>query len=1320
LEIRKSSKEDKLPLPFLIKVEVFYCPIFYSKVNLEIALFNIQKNITGGRQIMRSKKLYQKSISIVLFLAFLISSCYTQVFASNATNVQGQVNINPSDVEFSESQLLEDIDTSVANSVYSDSKDIQFNTDILRSKKTNRFIIKYKNKNRRGKVLNKIKGKLRSARNSKNKKFDIVSTELTLNDFVEEMENSNVSEEIEYIQPDYEITLSSNDTNYVTQWGIENSTIDQLGFNIDSNVVDAWNETEGEGVTVAVIDTGVDITHKDLENNVWVNEKEIPDNNIDDDFNGYVDDYLAWNFYDDTNEVYNNEMSYDLGHGTHIAGVISSEKDNDFGITGVSPKTKIMSLKAFSNGVARTSDIIEAIEYAQNMNARVVNCSWGTQANNIALRETMENSDMLFVCAAGNSSESIDTECVYPACFGLENTISVASINKKGELSSFSNYGEENVDIAAPGEDITSTLPGNRIGQKSGTSIATPFVSGEAALMFSKYPDLSAKEIKDRIINSSDRLSTLEGKVKRANKINITNAILDIVNDELIELRAAAKDVEDLEEVEEVVEESVSESVYDSAVFNTFDSAVYSNGQETTSNMFGIPTSAMNGVFSAVVKGNTRTNRLLSPEMNKDSDKNGVVNNFIKELASNVPAVYSLDDANSCQKIELKSSTANMNGAKVYQWFPVNPGEKVDVSLDAKVSGNVKVKYYTAWFNGSSHLGSTPSVYCDSTYFTTIQSLNIEAPANTTRAQFIIRLIPLDNTSTGSIWVKNAVAEKSVSGQNFITSGTKATEATRIKSVGKNLFSNDMFYNMSRADVKGGSVSVENNKLKFVSTSSDAYIITRNSYVAGTKSPKSHNKYDIPVTSSPMYYTRKIENMTEGNTNEYIYYYDKDKRLISYARVATSVNGTKTNKLIPPSNAKYLHIRLGATKSGQTIYYSDLMLSSENIAYKPYRESATYIPVELNSMSDKIKDEIDLNTGLYTKRVEKVTVNKGDWLWQYSTGFNEYEYELDATSILPGAVISVDGVDCVYSSGTSDDFYWTDANKSKIGNSNITLKYTDYTVPSQVTILYPLANPVVKKLDITPVTSFSGGTVFVENAVKKVSVYNNGIAINDKELKISEIESVYKIKNGEKTPVNLSNVTTNSECTAFTISGAVWGEMYEYVYKYESYLSTLPTIQYSFPTSIEAQVENNALSIGQQSQLISSLVEQVNSLKEQIDNPKRVVAGPFDISCRPATPFNVVLTAANTKDFSSRKFTVVYNTDEVTVKDLCAATSTLETGVCNPVGTNISIVKVQPGLIEFIVYNPVDVGMSWSGAVNSVVFTPKSGVYEARITYIAE
>lgn len=591
-----------------------------------------------------------------------------------------------------------------------------------------------------------------------------------------------------------------------------------------------------------------------------------------------------------------------------------------------------------------------------------------------------------------------------------------------------------------------------------------------------------------------------------------------------------------------------------------------------------------------------------------------------------------------------------------------------------------------------------------------------------------IWIYPTTAGGTGSVWCKNAVAGWETNGTSFISTGTKSTEPFRLKSVGKNLFSDEMFYNYGTAEVYNGTISIDNDRLKFVSTGENAYTVTRFSPVIGSKSPVSYNKYAFPVTAPTMYYKRKIENITEGSTNEYVYYYDGNGSLISYTSITSTVNGTITSTLTPPANAKYFNIRVGAAKSGQTVYFSEFMLSDENIPYEPYKESVTYVPVKLNSLSNGVRDEIDINTGTYIKRTEKVTVGRGDFYaapFNNYNNYNIYEYKLDTTNILPGSIISVDGYEFPYAKEDCWDagYYnnWTDDHQPLTNYTNIALRFpTTYTAPSEVTIVYQLATPVVYKIDVAPVASYSGGTVFVENAIKKVGVYNNGIAIMDKGLKINEVESVYKIKSGERTKVDLSKVTVNAEGTAFTVSGAAWGEMYEYVYKYDSSLSTVPTIQYSVPMSLEAQVEDNTNTIKQHSDMITSLVDQVNSLKEQIDNPKRIVAGPFDISCTPGAAFNVVLTAANTKDFSSRKFTVIYNTNEVTVKDLCAATSTLETTVCNPTGTNISIIKNEPGIIEFIVYNPVEVGLSWSGAVNTVVFTPKSGVTKARITYIAE
>ena len=1195
---------------------------------------------------MRSKKLFRSSISFLLVLAFVFTCCFTQVFAKNAIEVSesGDILISEpidtrSSIENSE-ETIKNKNSSVQEAVYSGQDDVQVETGVIGSKKINRFIIKYKNENKRNNVLNKMKNKLKTSRSLKNKKFDVVSTELKIEEFITEMKNNKVDGEIDYIQPDYEIVLSSNDTFYASQWGVENNSQEQLGINIDTNVVPAWSETEGEGTVVAIIDTGIDTTHKELEKNIWVNKNEIPDNNIDDDSNGYVDDCAGWNFYDDTNEIHNTEFYSDEGHGTHVAGIIAAEKDNNLGISGIAPKSEIMVLKAFSNGTAYTSDVVEAISYAQKMGAKIVNCSFGSSADNPALREVMANSNMLFVCASGNSHVSIDSEPVYPACFGLDNIITVASIGKTGELSSFSNYGEMNVDVAAPGEDITSTLPGNRFGQKSGTSMATPFVSGEAVLILSKYKDITAQEIKEKIINSSDRISTLDGKVRRANKINIANALSGIVNDDMVEVKA-----KEVAEESEAANESENTSVNANGEFSTYSgSSMYSDSQEVISSMFSIPATSVNGTLNTVVKGNTRTNLLKSPEMNKDSDgngvvdnfnlyrdpyytnnaatdeviysfdsaeqcqkveitkststkgacvqqkfnvspgdiinaeydvkiqgdvktilrvcwldsnntwmgcgdiatltstgfvriknidrlipegaasvsiqmwitpkvaggtgsvwfknayaekksstafdftgnnlikspnmntdtdKNGVVDNFAADATEGVTATYSLDLTEGCQKVELTNTSNDTNklGVRVYQWVDVKPGDRVSMSCQAKVQGNVRVRFYIAWNNGSTYLSGSYDVFYTGTNFGEIRSINSTAPDNATRALVIMRVVPLNTGDTGTAWLKNLVLEKNASGLSMITEGTKSTEPFRVKSVGKNLFSDEMFYNYGTAEVTNGSISINNNRLKFVSTGENAYTNTRSSYTVGTKSPVSYNKYSFPVTASKMYYTRKIENMTEGSTTEHVYYYDSDRRLISYTNIGSTVNGTVTSTLIPPVNAKYFNIRLGAYKSGQTVYFSEFMLSNENIAYEPYKESVAYVPVKLNSLTNGVRDEIDINTGTYIKRTEKVTVGRGAW---YNTSFNNYnnynvyEYKLDATNILPGSIISVNGYDFVYAKGDSADtgYYnnWTDEHQSFTGNNNITLRFPKtYTAPSEVTIAYQLATPALLK-----------------------------------------------------------------------------------------------------------------------------------------------------------------------------------------------------------------------------------------------------------------
>ncbi len=384
------------------------------------------------------------------------------------------------------------------------------------------------------------------------------------------LKNQNIDSEIEYIQPDYPMKIASNDPYYPYQWGVYNpETITTTTYNetvseavyeavyarIDANVPPAWNETEGEGIIVAVIDTGIDITHEDLTSNIWTNTDEIQDNGIDDDGNGYIDDINGWNIVEQTNQVHKQDTYENERHGTHIAGIIVAENGNDTGITGIAPKAKIMPLTVFQDGTAYTSDIIEAIAYAENMGADIVNCSWGTTEQNRALHEAIEESNMLFVTAAGNNSINIDNIPIYPASYTNTNIITVSSINKDGTLSSYTNYGPNTVDVVAPGEDILSTLPNNQYGYTSGTSMATAFVSGEAALILSQNNTQSPEETKEQIKASSSRYTTLLGKIERGNIINCENAInnINLSTDQIIVIP---------ETDELTVSESVYENVY--------------------------------------------------------------------------------------------------------------------------------------------------------------------------------------------------------------------------------------------------------------------------------------------------------------------------------------------------------------------------------------------------------------------------------------------------------------------------------------------------------------------------------------------------------------------------------------------------------------------------------------------------------------------------------------------------------------------------------------------------------------------------------------
>jgi subtilisin family serine protease len=224
----------------------------------------------------------------------------------------------------------------------------------------------------------------------------------------------------------------------------------------------------------------------------------------------------------------------DNGHGTHCAGIIGAEGDNDKGIAGVNWKVEIMPLKFIGwNGSGTTADAIKAINYVierkrAGVNVRVINASWGSTANSKALEDVIRKAGeegILFVAAAGNSSADSDRTPHYPAGYNLPNVIAVAALNRKDELASFSNYGAKSVHIAAPGAEILSTWLNASFEEHSGTSMATPEVSGIAALVLSVDTDLSVKELRQRLMDATDPLPGLKGKVVTGGRINAAKAV---------------------------------------------------------------------------------------------------------------------------------------------------------------------------------------------------------------------------------------------------------------------------------------------------------------------------------------------------------------------------------------------------------------------------------------------------------------------------------------------------------------------------------------------------------------------------------------------------------------------------------------------------------------------------------------------------------------------------------------------------------------------------------------------------------------------------
>ena len=338
----------------------------------------------------------------------------------------------------------------------------------------------------------------------------------------------------EYVEPDFLVWSDSipNDPQFSSLYGLNNTGQSSGTIDADIDAPEAWNIDAGHGnVVVGVIDTGADYNHTDLAANIWTNSGEIPGNGIDDDSNGFIDDVHGYNFVG----ANSSDPMDDNFHGTHTAGTIGAVGNNGVGVAGVDWNVQIMPLKFLdSTGTGTTSDAIEAINYATMMrsrgvNIRVLSNSWGGGEYSSALEAAINQSaaaGILFVVAAGNKGANNDNTPSYPASYNCPNIIAVAATDRNDAMASFSSYGLSSVDIAAPGVDICSTLPGNSYGLLSGTSMATPMVAGVAALAFDMSPGATYQQVRDAILNGADRIASQAGKTVTGGRLNAYNTLM--------------------------------------------------------------------------------------------------------------------------------------------------------------------------------------------------------------------------------------------------------------------------------------------------------------------------------------------------------------------------------------------------------------------------------------------------------------------------------------------------------------------------------------------------------------------------------------------------------------------------------------------------------------------------------------------------------------------------------------------------------------------------------------------------------------------------
>jgi subtilisin family serine protease len=340
------------------------------------------------------------------------------------------------------------------------------------------------------------------------------------------MHQLRMDPEVTAMEPNYRIELHQanpevflpDDFYFDRSWGLHNTGQFEGKVDADIDLPEAWALGKGsKQVRVAVIDTGIDFFHPDIRDNLWINHGEIPGNGIDDDQNGFIDDLHGFDFVSNDGDPFD-----DQSHGTHVAGIIGAIANNQKGSTGVAQRVSMMAIKTFGrSGTADVATVARGVRYAIDQGAHILNASWGVDVRSEVMRITVEEAaqaEVLFVAAGGNRQSS---QLFYPAAF--DDTIGVGATDREDKRTRFSNFGSF-IDLAAPGQTIFSTMPDNRFGFLSGTSMAAPHVSGTAVLLLARHPEWTSTDLTRIILNSVDPIQIQPGKPLGSGRLNVRKA----------------------------------------------------------------------------------------------------------------------------------------------------------------------------------------------------------------------------------------------------------------------------------------------------------------------------------------------------------------------------------------------------------------------------------------------------------------------------------------------------------------------------------------------------------------------------------------------------------------------------------------------------------------------------------------------------------------------------------------------------------------------------------------------------------------------------